>query len=58
MQKSSTPKGATVENKRVSVKKKLDTYRKQINASVDKRSDKTINRNKKSKGNKSKGKVK
>ena len=31
MPKSSTPKGATVENKKESVKKKLDTYKKQIN---------------------------
>ena len=37
---------------------KLDTYKKQINNSVDRRSDKTTNRNTKSKGNKSKGKVK
>ena len=58
MPKSSTPKGATIENKKESVKKKLETYKKQISASVDKRSDKSINKNAKSKSRKTKGKVK
>lgn len=58
MQKNSTPKGATVGNKKESIKKKLDNYKKEINSSVDKRSNKTVNKNKVSKGKASKEKVK
>ena len=54
MQKSLTPKGATVEVKKESVKKKLDNYKKKIHSSVDKRGDKTTNKNVKGKSSKEK----
>lgn len=58
MQKNSTPEGAIVENKKESVKEKLDNYKKSINSSVDKRRNKTNNKGETSKRKSSKEKVK